>query len=111
MLKGVFLAGTGFAKGQTLSFGPDGNLVILAVENSSGRVKFKVIETGEVFSMAAAVMTGSGEKEQLPYKKGDKIIFEGAPLEVIGLNPANRNIVVMINGHKRYLKISKVKPA
>lgn len=110
LLKGMFLENTTFVKGQVIDLGLDGRLEILAVENSSGRIKFQVASTGEIFSQAAAVLTGKGDKEQLPYKKGDLVSFEGNTLEVIGLNPANRNVVVMLNGQKRYLKISKVTP-
>jgi len=110
-LKGLFDDAHIFVKGQTFSavHGISGGTVeVVSVENSSGRVKFKVQETGEIFSQAAAVLRGG--KEELPYKKGDFILFEDHVYEIIGLNPANRNVVINLNGVKRYLKISKVAP-
>jgi hypothetical protein len=105
LLKGFFDDAHVFVKGQIFTF-DTGTVEVISVENSSGRIKFKDKNTGEVFSQAAAVLRGG--KEELPYKKGDTVIFEGREFEVIGLNPANRNVVIMLDGKKRYLKISKV---
>lgn len=104
-LKGLFDADAVFTKGQIVQL-EGGNLIVTSVENSSGRVKFEVQETGEIFSQAAAVLRGG--KEELPYKKGDFVLWDERVFEVIGLNPANRNVVINLDGKKRYLKISKV---
>lgn len=110
LLKGLFAADTQFAKGQKIEVSGT-ELEVLSVETSSGRIKFKVSSTGEVFSASAAALKGG--KEELPYKKGDKIVFENTVFEVLGLNPANRNVVIAdsrpgFEGKKRYVKISKV---
>ena len=105
-LKGAFAPdATIFTKGTTVVVGSY-NLEVVTVEKSSGRVRFRVLETGEVFSASRAMLTG--QQEEMPFKKGDIILFNGLRYGVTGLNPANRNVVIEIDGKKKYIKASKV---
>lgn len=96
-----------FTKGQTFPF-ENHTIQVINVEKSSGRVRFVKMDTEEIFSLAFSTLTGT-EKE-MPYKKGDWVIFEEQCFQVTGLNPASKNVVIDYHGKTRYVKLSKIKP-
>lgn len=101
----AFPPGTVFAKGTVFEFG-DHSLEVLNVEKGSRRIRFIRTDTQEIFSLPESVLTG--EEEVFPFVKGDIISFEDQTYEVIGLNPASKNIVIFYDGKPRYVKITKV---
>src|SRR3970040_1268945 len=113
LLRGKFTEGTEFKKGEkhtvvieTEAVKRTDVLEVLRVEKSAGRVKFKDEGSGETFSISFTDLFG--KEKGMPFKKGDVVKFEEKDYEVKGLNPASQNVVLLIEGKQRYVKISKV---
>lgn len=105
LYKGAFSTTREFTKGQVFPF-QDHTIEVINVEKSSGRVRFIKVGTEEVFSLAFSTLTGT--ENEMPYKKGDWVIFEGQRFIVKGLNPASKNVVIDYHGKTRYVKLSKL---
>ena len=106
-LKGHFASGTTFNKGDSFQVG-DYHITVIGTIPSANRVKFKVDETGTTHSMPVSILTGV--ECSFPYKKGDKVMFNGVECEVKRINPANANVVIWHEDKYKYVKITKVTP-
>jgi hypothetical protein len=96
-LKGFFQDGENLIE-YGYQFRLDHNtLEIMQVLKASGRVFFKVKETGQKFSMSLAALTS--DTTPFPYKDGDFVTYTPKAAntvicEVIGLNPSSRHVVI-----------------
>lgn len=107
-LRGYFPVGQTFRKDDTYKVG-DFTLHIIGLIPSANRVKFSIEEEdpGTIHSMPFTDLTGQ-VNTTFPYKKGDKVSYDGQEYEVQRINPANANIVLNVAGKFKYVKVTKV---